>query len=73
MLRHVRNPRENKILARPRSRVEENKPDGKGADETDPYASVPFFKRIFGGQWNACIGKQGHEKNYIDGYIEAAI
>jgi len=23
--------------------------------------------------WNACIGKQGHEENYLDGYIEAAI
>ena len=48
MLRHVRNPRENEILARLRSMVEESKPDGKGTDETDPYASVPFFTRIFG-------------------------
>ena len=53
--------------------VEENKPGGKDADETDPYANDPFFKRIFDGQWNACIGRQGHEENYIDGYIEAAI
>lgn len=51
--------------------TEENKSDGK--DETDPYANDPFFKRIFDGQWNACIGRQGHEENYIDGYIEAAI
>lgn len=29
--------------------VEESKPDGKGTDETDPYASVPFFRKIFGG------------------------
>mgnify|MGYP001106147082 CR=1 FL=1 len=51
--------------------TEENKSDGK--DQTDPYAHDPFFKRIFDGQWNACIGRQGHEENYIDGYIEAAI
>lgn len=53
--------------------AEENKSDGKDAHETDPYANDPFFKRIFDGQWNACIGRQGHEENYIDGYIEAAI
>ena len=53
--------------------VEKKTPDDKGMDETDPYANDPFFKRIFDGQWNACIGRQGHEENYIDGYIEAAI
>jgi hypothetical protein len=53
--------------------VQENKPDGKDADKADPYANDPFFKRIFDGQWNACIGRQGHEENYIDGYIESAI
>jgi hypothetical protein len=36
--------------------VEENKPDGKDAGEADPYANDPFFKRIFDGQWHACIG-----------------
>lgn len=41
--------------------------------EPDPYADDPFFKRIFDGGWNACIGRQGHEENYLDGYIEAAI
>jgi hypothetical protein len=51
--------------------AEESKSDGK--DEADQYANDPFFKRIFDGQWNACIGRQGHEENYIDGYIEAAI
>ena len=51
--------------------AEESKSAGKV--ETDPYANDPFFKRIFDGQWNACIGRQGHEENYIDGYIEAAI
>jgi hypothetical protein len=66
MLRHIRNPRENEILARLRSTVEENKPSGKDADETDPYANDPFFKIIFDGQWNASVGRQGHEENYID-------
>lgn len=35
--------------------VEGNKPDSNDADEADPYANNPFFKRIFDGQWNACI------------------
>lgn len=33
----------------------------------------PFFKEIFDGQWNATVGRQGHEENYLDGYIEAAL
>ena len=33
----------------------------------------PFFETIRDGEWNACIGSQGSEVNYIDGYIEAAI
>lgn len=33
----------------------------------------PFFEVIRGGQWNACIGKQGTAENYVDGYIEAAL
>ncbi len=41
--------------------------------ETDPYKDDPFFQRVFDSDWNACIGKQGHELNYLDGYIEAAI
>lgn len=41
--------------------------------EPDPYANDPFFGRGFDGNWNACIGRQGHEENYLDGYIEAAI
>jgi hypothetical protein len=39
----------------------------------DPYADDPFFKRVSDANWNACIGKQGHEENYLDGYIEAAM
>lgn len=42
-------------------------------DDTDPYANDPFFKRGSDADWNACIGPQGDEENYIDGYIEAAI
>ncbi|MBJ7440601.1 MAG: hypothetical protein JHD35_16450 [Sphingopyxis sp.] len=33
----------------------------------------PFFEKIADGQWNACVGIQGNEENYVDGYIEAAL
>ncbi len=33
----------------------------------------PFFHLPAGSEWNACIGSQGHEEHYVDGYIEAAI
>jgi hypothetical protein len=33
----------------------------------------PFFEIFHDGQWNACIGIQGNEQNYVDGYIEAAL
>ncbi len=33
----------------------------------------PFFSLGVQTQWNAFIGKQGHEENYVDGYIEAAL
>ena len=33
----------------------------------------PFFELIHDGQWNACVGIQGDEQNYVDGYIEAAL
>ncbi|MBP2444979.1 DUF3775 domain-containing protein [Rhizobium leguminosarum] len=42
-------------------------------NDPDPYAHDPFFKFIPDGEWNACIGRQGEEENYIDGYIEASI
>ncbi|MFW2588134.1 hypothetical protein [Sagittula sp. SSi028] len=32
-----------------------------------------FFDLIDDTEWNACIGRQGDEENYADGYIEAAI
>src|SRR4051812_42217787 len=38
----------------------------------DPFADDPFFKRRLDTHWNACIGRQGDEENYVDGYIEAA-
>jgi hypothetical protein len=53
--------------------TQHTEPADKSTGELDLYAKDPFFKRIFDGQWNACIGRQGHEENYIDGYIEAAI
>jgi hypothetical protein len=43
------------------------------ASRPDPYADDPFFRRGADTTWNACIGKQGNEENYLDGYIEAAI
>ena len=33
----------------------------------------PFFFLPADSEWNACIGRQGDEENYADGYIEAAI
>ncbi|WP_158912796.1 hypothetical protein [Caulobacter sp. S45] len=35
--------------------------------------SDPFFDLPHDSEWNACIGRQGTEENYVDGYIEAAI
>ena len=35
--------------------------------------SDPFFDLTNDSTWNACIGRQGDEENYADGYIEAAI
>jgi hypothetical protein len=32
----------------------------------------PFFSLPQDGTWNACIGSQGDELHYLDGYIEAA-
>lgn len=49
-------------------------PDRKPKNETDPNTgSDPFFHLEYGGQFNACIGKQAIEENYIDGYMEAAL
>jgi hypothetical protein len=39
----------------------------------DPYAGDPFFKRHSDATWNACIGEQGDEEYYLDGYIDAAM
>ena len=33
----------------------------------------PFFELIHDGDWNACVGGQGNEENYVSGYIEAAV
>jgi hypothetical protein len=32
----------------------------------------PFFEVIHDGQWNACVGVQGDELNYVEGYLQAA-
>jgi hypothetical protein len=33
----------------------------------------PFFRKLDNSTWNACIGSQSSEENYVDGYIEAAL
>jgi hypothetical protein len=42
-------------------------------EATGDRAADPFFETIADGQWNACVGVQGNEQNYVDGYIEAAL
>lgn len=32
----------------------------------------PFFQIINDGHWNACVGVQGSEINYVEGYLDAA-
>jgi len=38
------------------------------APKPDPFFSIPADRT-----WNACIGPQGEEENYVDGYIDAAL
>jgi hypothetical protein len=38
-----------------------------------PQADDPFFGLQNDSEWNALIGTQGDEENYVDGYIAAAI
>jgi hypothetical protein len=54
--------------------VEANQAGPTGIPEVakDPLVDDPFFRLPAGSLWNACIGKQGSEENYLDGYIEAA-
>jgi len=39
----------------------------------EDFKGDPFFEVIHDGEWNATLGRQGDEENYLDGYIEAAI
>ena len=43
------------------------------ANTSSPQGADPFFSLSGDRKWNACIGRQGTEENYVDGYIEAAI
>jgi hypothetical protein len=36
-------------------------------------APDPFFSLPKSAEWNACVGEQGAEENYVDGYIQAAL
>lgn len=36
-------------------------------------AQDPFFSIPYDTTWNACIGPQGNEENYVDGYVDAAL
>lgn len=44
-----------------------------GPNPDEDFKGDPFFEVIHDGEWNATIGRQGDEENYLDGYIEAAI
>lgn len=43
------------------------------ANNPVPQADDPFFHLPSDSEWNALIGQQGDEENYVDGYIQAAI
>lgn len=43
------------------------------ANTSTQQVNDPFFWLTDDSEWNACIGPQGDEQNYVDGYIEAAI
>lgn len=65
-----------KVSQRSRGAEEKMTPSNpRGAQDlpVDPYAGDPFFRSHLSSTWNACIGEQGDEENYIDGYIEAAM
>lgn len=36
--------------------------------KVDRFPNDPFFKRGRDNNWNACIGTQGDEHNYVIGY-----
>lgn len=38
----------------------------------EPRADDPFFGDATSAEWNACIGPQGLEVNYVEGYVSAA-
>jgi hypothetical protein len=51
----------------------ESSPTQRPPSEPDLLTDDPFFKLTDDSNWNACIGKQGTEENYLDGYIEASM
>jgi hypothetical protein len=55
------------------ARMAQLDPNDAPTGRPDPYPNDPFFKRKYDAKWNARIGRQGHEENYLDGYIEAAM
>ena len=38
-----------------------------------PTADDPFFRLTSSAEWNACVGPQSSEADYVNGYIEAAM
>lgn len=38
----------------------------------DGAISDPFFETFNNSEWNACIGRQGDESNYVEGYLYSA-
>lgn len=49
-------------------------PDQAGPrdEQQEPHADDPFFGDAISAEWNACIGPQGLEVNYVEGYVSAA-
>lgn len=47
-------------------------PPAASAPIPAPAPVDPFFEVIPDGLWNACIGVQGSEEAYVEGYLEAA-
>lgn len=41
--------------------------------DTKNQGADPFFSLPKSAEWNACIGEQGDEENYVDGYMQAAL
>jgi hypothetical protein len=55
------------------SHLPEGEADHGNRERPSSARPDPFFWLPADSEWNACVGRQGDEENYVDGYIEAAI